>query len=89
MSLPGRPEIRVVPTLLRVGPERERVIRATFRQHPFPGNVLYRLAGGHIRDVGRFYRLEARGTDGDALTPVPTVVPDSGDNPAPEAISAA
>jgi hypothetical protein len=43
---------------LPAGPEREAVIRATFRQHPFPGTVLYWLARRHIRAVGCFYRLD-------------------------------
>lgn len=47
-------------TLLEPGPERDAVIRATFRQHPFPGTVLYWLSRRHIRAVGRFYRLEDR-----------------------------
>jgi len=42
---------------LAAGTERETAIRAT-RQHPFPGNVLYRLGWGHIRAVGEFFRLE-------------------------------
>jgi hypothetical protein len=45
-------------TLLEPGPERSAVIRATFRQHPFPGNVLYWLFRRHIAAVGRFYRLD-------------------------------
>ncbi|MDH4142917.1 MAG: hypothetical protein OEV61_09915 [Chloroflexota bacterium] len=45
-------------TVLPAGPEREAVIRATFRQHPFPGTVLYWLARRHIRAVGCFYRLD-------------------------------
>ena len=45
--------------LLEPGPEREAVIRATFRQHPFPGTLLYWLSRRHIRAVGRFYRLSA------------------------------
>ncbi len=44
-------------TLLEPGPERDAVIRATFHQHPFPGNVCYWLLRGHLRAVGRFYRL--------------------------------
>jgi hypothetical protein len=40
------------------GPERERVIDATFHQHPFPGNVVYYLARHHIQAVGEFFRLE-------------------------------
>jgi len=43
--------------LLEPGPEREAVIRTTFRQHPFPGTVLYWLFRRHVRAVGRFYRL--------------------------------
>lgn len=51
---------------LAPGAERDAVIRATFRQHPFPGNVCYWLSREHIRRVGRFYRLESldeRGLD--------------------------
>ena len=44
-------------TLLEPGPEREAAIRAT-TQHPFPGNVVYRLGWGHIRAVGIFFRIE-------------------------------
>lgn len=40
------------------GPEREAAIRATFTQHPFPGNVVYRLARRHIVAVGEYFRLE-------------------------------
>ena len=54
----GRLPEPVVATLLPPGPEREAVIRATFRQHPFPGNVIYWLARRHVRAVGRFYRIE-------------------------------
>ena len=39
------------------GREREAAIRAT-SQHPFPGNLIYRLARGHIRAKGVFFRLE-------------------------------
>jgi len=54
----GSPDERVRAERLPQAGERERVIRATFRQHPFPGNVLYWLAREHIREVGVFYRLE-------------------------------
>lgn len=47
--------IRVVP--LPRGEEREAAIRATW-QHPFPGNVIYRLARGHILEAGVYYRVE-------------------------------
>jgi hypothetical protein len=39
------------------GPERERAIRAT-SQHPFPGNLVYRLGRRHVRRAGIFFRLE-------------------------------
>lgn len=44
-------------TRLKHGDERERVIRAT-NQHPFPGNLTYRLGRRHIRNVGVFFRLD-------------------------------
>lgn len=51
----GRIPFRV--TRLEPGPEREAAIRATW-QHPFPGNVIYRLARRHILAVGVYYRVE-------------------------------
>jgi hypothetical protein len=49
--------LAVRAVLLEDGPERAAVIRAT-NQHPFPGNLVYRLARRHILAVGRYYRLE-------------------------------
>ena len=40
------------------GPERDAVIRATWSQQPFPGNVIYSLARRHVRAVGVYFRLE-------------------------------
>jgi len=65
----GRGELRFrdgrsrsfLATALDPGPERDAVIRATFRQHPFPGTVLYWLTRGHVASVGRFYRLSETG----------------------------
>ena len=37
--------------------QRDEAIRAT-GQHPFPGNLMYRLARGHIRREGVFFRLD-------------------------------
>ncbi|MBA2315329.1 MAG: hypothetical protein H0V87_08070 [Chloroflexi bacterium] len=54
---------RVRAVRLFAGPEREAVIRATWSQQPFPGNVIYTLARRHVHDVGVYYRLE-RGHDG-------------------------
>jgi hypothetical protein len=52
------PPVRVRPVVLGPGPERDAVVRATFRQHPYPGKVLYRLAGRHVFRTGVFFRLE-------------------------------
>jgi len=49
---------RVRPVLLGPGPERDGAVRASFRQHPFPGNAIYRLAGRHVAATGVFFRLE-------------------------------
>lgn len=38
------------------GTEREAAIRAT-SQHPFPGNIVYRLGRGHVRKAGVFFRI--------------------------------
>lgn len=39
------------------GEERESVILST-GQHPFPGNLMYRLGRRQVRAVGVFFRLE-------------------------------
>ena len=48
-------------TPLGVGSERDAVIRST-GQHPFPGNLVYRLGRGHVRRAGIFFRLTDRET---------------------------
>jgi hypothetical protein len=53
---------RVRAVVLSRGAERDAVVRATFRQHPFPGNALYRLAGRHVFENGVFFRLESATT---------------------------
>ena len=40
------------------GEERDAVILATAHQQPFPGNLLYRAARGHILATGAYFRLE-------------------------------
>jgi hypothetical protein len=42
---------------LPAGELRDRAILAT-GQHPFPGNLVYRLARRHIRAVGVFFAIE-------------------------------
>jgi hypothetical protein len=63
---PGRAPELVAASPLPVGPEREAVIRATFRQHPFPGNVLYWLARRHVLEVGTYYRIEPAASAGES-----------------------
>ena len=57
---------------LEPGPERDAVIRATFRQHPFPGPVLYWLGRRQIYAAGRFYRLEWTGRAPTGSMPIST-----------------
>ena len=45
-----------VATPLPNGEERERAIKAT-SQHPFPGNLVYRLGRRQVRAVGVYFRL--------------------------------
>lgn len=52
---PGTIPIRA--TVLPPGELRDRAILAT-SQHPFPGNLVYRLARAHIRAEGVFFVLE-------------------------------
>ena len=70
----GRVHVRAI--LLERGDERDAVVRASFRQHPFPGNAMYRLAGSHVAATGVFFRLEVRSDQQSgraARTPVPRV----------------
>ena len=72
----GRGELRVdggaplpfsiVP--VPAGPERDAVVAAAGRQHPFPADLAYRVAARQIRAEGRFFRLEP--ADG-AVIPLP------------------
>ncbi|MGH2488466.1 MAG: hypothetical protein ACRDFR_02445 [Candidatus Limnocylindria bacterium] len=43
---------------LPVGDERDAAILATAHQQPFPGNLAYRAARGHILARGVYFRLE-------------------------------
>ena len=49
--------VPVRATLLPAGELRDRAILAT-GQHPFPGNLVYRLARAHIRAEGVFFVIE-------------------------------
>jgi len=57
ISFHGGEPVAIRGVLLPLGSERTAVISAT-SQHPFPGNLVYRLARRHILAVGRYYRLE-------------------------------
>jgi hypothetical protein len=65
LEVAGAASLRFAPTrsvsvrarLLPPGPDRDRAITAT-GQHPFPGNLIYRLARRHIRAAGVFFELE-------------------------------
>jgi hypothetical protein len=61
ITMRGLPPIHVRPIPLHRGAERDAVIGAT-SQHPFPGNLLYRLAREHVRAVGVYFRLEPLGS---------------------------
>jgi hypothetical protein len=60
------------------GDERTAAILAT-SQHPFPGNLVYRLGRRHIRAVGIFFRLRDERADQPAA--------DSADRPSAEPIA--
>ena len=57
VSWPGQASVAFRAAPLAPGLERDQAIRAT-AQHPFPGNLIYRLARSHVRAAGRYYRLE-------------------------------
>jgi hypothetical protein len=52
---------RTVPIPIRArrltGPDRDVPMRL-FDQHPFPGNLVYRAARGHIRAVGVYFAID-------------------------------
>jgi hypothetical protein len=58
MSLPKSGSVRVRGVALRLGRERDAVIRQTAFQQPWPGSMLYRAAQRHILRAGIYYRLE-------------------------------
>lgn len=66
--------VRAIP--LPDGPERAAAIRAAFRQHPFPGGVIYWLARSHVRSAGTYFRLEPVGPEGAADPGEPAAGPD-------------
>ncbi|MFI5262533.1 MAG: hypothetical protein ACHQZR_08270 [Candidatus Limnocylindrales bacterium] len=57
VSWPGQQPVPFVARLLPRGPERDRAILSTW-QHPFPGDLIYRVGRRQVRAVGRYYRLE-------------------------------
>ena len=69
------PRMRFRPVLLGPGPERDAAVRASFRQHPFPGNALYRLSGRHVAACGVFFRLDPLDDSGSTTTATATFSP--------------
>lgn len=57
LVLPGGGELEFRATRLGPGEERDGAIRAT-SQHPFPGNMVYRLGRRHVTKTGVFFRLD-------------------------------
>jgi hypothetical protein len=57
LAWPGQAPVNFVAQPLAFGTEREHAIRATY-QHPFPGDLIYRLGRRHVLATGRYYRLE-------------------------------
>jgi hypothetical protein len=53
----GTDTLPVRAARLPAGEERERAILAS-DQHPFPGDLVYRLGRAHVRAAGVYYRLE-------------------------------
>jgi hypothetical protein len=51
------PPISVRARRLEPGQTRDRAIRST-GQHPFPANLVYRLARAHVRAVGVFFAVD-------------------------------
>lgn len=51
------PPVAVRARRLEPGELRDRAIRST-GQHPFPANLVYRLARAHIRAVGVFFAVD-------------------------------
>ena len=51
------PPVAVRARRLEPGEFRDRAIRST-GQHPFPANLMYRLARAHIRAVGVFFAID-------------------------------
>ena len=51
------PSVLVRARRLEPGELRDRAIRST-GQHPFPGNLVYRLARAHIRAVGVVFAVD-------------------------------
>lgn len=58
--------MRVRAARVAPGDERDAVVDAASRQHPFPVDIAYRVARASIRHDGVFFRIEA-----DDGTPIP------------------
>jgi hypothetical protein len=68
LSVDGAAEIACTAIPLTPGPERDAVVAAAGRQHPFPIDLAYRIAARQIKAEGTFFRLEPVGG---AIIPLP------------------
>jgi hypothetical protein len=69
LRVDGGPPIPFVAVPVPPGPERDSVVSAAGRQHPFPADLAYRVAARQIRAEGTFFRLEPAGG---AVIPLPS-----------------
>ncbi len=74
---PGAKGARFWVGRLAPGPERDAVIRATWKQQPFPANLLYRAARRHIAAVGVYHRLTPIPAGGQPAVAEPAVEPNA------------
>jgi hypothetical protein len=58
LVIDGGPAITVAAVPLPPGEERDAVVAAAGRQHPFPVDLAYRFAAGQIRERGTLFRIE-------------------------------
>lgn len=61
LTFARKPPLTAHPTILRLGPERDAVVRATARYGPIHVRPLYRVSRGHVRRAGVFVRLDPVG----------------------------
>ena len=71
LELHEQPPFRFRIVRLSPGLERDAVVRASWHQHVFPGNVVYRLARRHVARIGTYYRIEPVDAEVTSAAPSP------------------